>query len=194
MKDYISLFENGECLYENQNYEKALETFKKLYILNPSNTNANYIACCYIGLGEFDKAEKLLISLANTSHWETVHYNLARVYMAQKNFDDAFNCLGEAIEINPENSDCFFYLGVFYEKIKDYKKAINNYKHAVQLSDNSQDISIYFNNIGLCYYKMDDNDNALQYYKLSLDMDKNNDDAKYNMNLIVNPAGGKNHE
>ena len=60
MKDYIFLFENGECLYENQNYEKALETFKKLYILNPSNTNANYIACCYIGLGSLIRLKNCL--------------------------------------------------------------------------------------------------------------------------------------
>ena len=185
MNDYISLYEKGEYLYENRNFSNALDCFKKLYILNPSNTNANYIACCYIGLKEYEKAEDLLVSLLNTCHWETIYYNLARVYMQKKRFNDALDCLKEAITINPKNDDCFFYLGVVYDKTKEYEKAIENYKQAVLLSTYSEDISMYLNNIGLCYYKINDYENALHYFKLSLEKDKNNDDAKHNIKLIM---------
>jgi len=194
LRKYVDLFERAECMYENENYENALSCFEKLYTLNPSNTNANYIACCYIGLKQFDQAEKLLVSLINTCHWETIYYNLARVYMAKERYEDAFEFLKEAIAINSRNDDCFFYLGVFFEKIKKYEKAIENYKQAVQLSENCEDISMYYNNIGLCYYKMNDYDNALRYYDLSLESDKNNEDTKFNMKLIMCSKGNKDNE
>lgn len=181
-------------MYENENYENALACFEKLYTLNPSNTNANYIACCYIGLKQFKKAEKLLITLAATCHWETVYYNLARVYIAKKRFDEAFTYLEEAIAINPENDDCFFYLGVFYEKTKEYEKAIEIYNEAVRLSDDLEDISMYLNNIGLCYYKMGDYDNGIRYCNLSLEKNSNNECAKYNINLLTASKEDKHYE
>ena len=191
MKLYIDLYKKAELSYENEDFEKALEYFKKLNVLNPSNTNANYIACCYIGLKQFDKAQEMYQILKNTTHWEPVYYNLARVYMVKKQFDDAFLNLKEAVAINPTNDDCYFYLGVYYEKIREYEKAIENYNKAVQLSDVSEDISMYLNNIGFCYYKMRDYDKALHYCNLSLEKDMNNKDAIYNIKLITTLKEGE---
>ncbi|MBB3129502.1 tetratricopeptide (TPR) repeat protein [Paenibacillus rhizosphaerae] len=57
-------------------------------------------------LGWFDEV------IGRAPHWERPYMNKSRVFIKQGNLSEAKMCLDDALKINPENEDAYYYLGM----------------------------------------------------------------------------------
>lgn len=77
------------------------------------------------------------------------------------------------------SADCLNNIGLCYNNMKDYAKAVEKYSEALtileRLFTTNQDhpaVAITLNNIGLAYSHLSDFNRSLQYYEKALDMNK----------------------
>lgn len=129
--DFYSL---GEELYIKGNYLEAYNDFQKGYQLG-INTNdcLNYMGCCQMELGNLFEALKIFDCLIEKTAWERPLFNKGRVYLKMGEMDKALAYFKKAERENPENPDVYYYLGVYYEKIKDYGTAQKYYQRSLEL-------------------------------------------------------------
>ena len=193
---YNELFNEAENCYCDGFYEKSLKLFKKVYSLNPSNSVLNYIGCNLLNLKNYDKAEKVFKSLISTTHWETPWYNLGRLYLKKKMNEKALNCFQEALAINPNNDNCHFYMGVYNEKLCNYRDAIECYRNAINLSDDNYDKAMYYTNSGVCYAKLDEVVSATECYDKAINLCRDYEDAYVNKRKLfdVEKSGEKDND
>ena len=84
----MDYYKEGEQFYLNNEYMKALKCFKLNYDNGYSNDTLNYIACCYINLGNFIEAKKTLMELIMRTNWERPLFNLGRVYLMEEDYNN----------------------------------------------------------------------------------------------------------
>lgn len=70
-------------------------------------------------------------------------------WMAMKNYDNAMKEISKAAKYNPNNSKIYNEWGTLYTEMKQYDKAIDNYKKALQLTP---EFEITLKNLAVNYY------------------------------------------
>jgi len=103
---------------------------------------------------------KLTYNLANAL-WETGNYNQAlEQILLLKDFYEKENVI--------EDQDLVFnLLGLIYTRLLDYTSALDNFKHAIKISERKNNkalLGVEFTNIGNLYFKMGNYTDALNYY------------------------------
>lgn len=103
---------------------------------------------------------KLTYNLTNAL-WETGNYNQAlEQILLLKDFYEKENVI--------ENQDLVFnLLGLIYTRLFDYTSALDNFKHAIKISERKNNkalLGVEFTNIGNLYFKMGSYTDALNYY------------------------------
>lgn len=190
--------EIGGNYLTSQKYDKALEYFEEAQKEAESNSSggkmideqdvylADQIAQTYIGLKEFDKAEKtleeekanleILADGKTKDDYLTNYYaTLGRYYAAIDNYDEAIKCFDLALERHNEdeysffyNFDCYLYecYGDVYIKMKEYDKAFEFLKkaEAIYLSQGYDMADLEcLNKIYQIYFKKGEYEKALEY-------------------------------
>lgn len=147
-KDY----EIGESYYENGEYKMALRQFEKCIILGDYHNCLNYIGLCHIRLKQYELAAKAFKDILDDCHDSVVPViNLGRVYLYQGLLTEAFEMFNSAINIDPYDEDPYFYLGVYYEKIKKYEEAIKCYEKSLSINIKQSETHL---NLGICYRQL----------------------------------------
>jgi tetratricopeptide (TPR) repeat protein len=91
----------------------------------------------YLDLGEFQKAEKTLMTAIDIEPmWPSPHNNLARIYLAQGRQKEAVEKYEIALKTNPQNAATYLSLGLLYEKGLEYKNAMRVYEKALRANPN----------------------------------------------------------
>ncbi|MBN2546992.1 MAG: tetratricopeptide repeat protein [Spirochaetes bacterium] len=100
-----------------------------------------------------------------------VAHNQIAVYyqMEKKDTEKAIYHYHKAIEQDPKYSKTYNNLGTLYHDNKQYEKAIEIFKSALKLSNNSK---FYFN-IAFAYHEMKELDKAIEYYKKAISVTNN---------------------
>jgi tetratricopeptide (TPR) repeat protein len=128
--DHMSLFGLGTAYRENGNYERAAKYFRKALLLNPGNVDyQKALEEVSVRPGTPDKA-------ANVTEKPEELYNLALVHIRKANFRKGVELLHRVVEVKPDFVEAFYYLGVSYMQLRDYKQAVKYYRQAVQLKPN----------------------------------------------------------
>lgn len=166
---YIDLYYLGDDLYYNKKYEEALLIFKKALQIKDTDECLNYIGCCYLMLGNLSNAKDAFCLLIKRCNWERPLFNMARVYMEEKCFDEAYKFLNMAKMINPLDSDLLFYYGVYYDRQENYTLAIDYYLKSLE-TEFEQDIVHY--NLSVCYIKIKQYKKAIYHCKQILTIGK----------------------
>ncbi|WP_428743713.1 tetratricopeptide repeat protein [Sulfurimonas sp.] len=92
-------------------------------------------------------------------------YNLGVYYQQNlKEYKTAEFWYEYALNLNDKNINAIFNLCIIYEDRKEYDKAINLYKKAVQLNDTQASI-----NLGLLYSAQENYFEAIKYYKKAIE-------------------------
>lgn len=98
----------------NRNYQEALDAYRKALICDPS---AAYISRkipeLHLKMGETEKAAEILIHELKTSPADiNTRMLLARIYIHQKNSDEALDQYRKILEIDPDNVQALLRLGI----------------------------------------------------------------------------------
>lgn len=124
----------------------AFETARKEYetfVLSQSDfplgsaTAGDY----YVQMEDFDKAilfyERAVKKDKTLNH---IRLNLAKLYNAKGDNNQAMNCLNESIKYEPTNPEIYYFKGLLYGEEKDYKQAKKCFEKAMSLGRNDASI------------------------------------------------------
>ena len=128
----------------------------------------------YKALGDKTKAIdcwKKALTFADQKHHTKemiiLYYNIGKIAIISKQYQEAINALKQAISLNPSVA-VYDSLGTAYRKIGNIQEALTCYKKAVEL-DPQWINSI--NNIGICYYQQKKIKLAVQQFKRAIALD-----------------------
>ena len=136
------------------NHSKAIEYYKKIYVLQPSDKIKEQIGRSYQFSGNADKAIELYNEiLKENPNNLLLKYTLAKLYISERKIERGIKLLEELGEEDKANPNYFYQLGIAYEKLgrKGFHKSINSFLKAYKV-DSLHLRSIY--NLAKFYRKL----------------------------------------
>lgn len=132
------------------NSAAAIEYYKKAMAMDSDNADIPYAAAAiYADLGDMEKAEeynnlalsknkmhsqaKELSAYIASKRIENLLEDAVKLYEDEK-YTEAAEMFDRIIKINPNEASVYYYRGLTYDALKNYQKAIADYKSAVKLS------------------------------------------------------------
>lgn len=169
------LLEEGKTYYNNEEYDKAIEIFKKAVELNPNE----YLNWQWLGRSYYERysdgdEENALNSLLKAvelnpnddSNW----YWLGISYGMNSQYDKEKESFLKATELNPNNADNWYKLGISYFNDKQYDKAIESFSKAVELNPNDDK---NWDNLANSYQMNGQYDKAIEPSLKAIEIDPN---------------------
>lgn len=107
-----------------------------------------------------------------------VHYYKGRALLDLGKFQEAITSLNKAIELTStkENADYYFYRGVAYSNLDDYKNALENFEKAVTLNPSQH---TYHDRKGYCLYKQEKYQEAVDSFNNAINKNTTEQDPDY---------------
>jgi len=147
-------------------FQESINQLKKCLNIDPSMTEAhNYLGVAYQELGFLEEAEKeFKIAILDTNYKsrELPYYNLARIYMARGNHQEALDHIDRALLFNANFRLANNLKGMILERQLKYAEAIESYQKALKNLQADQSVgsdlaveywvTINFN-LGVAYFK-----------------------------------------
>lgn len=103
----MNYFNEGNRLYNNKEYEKAIDYYTKSIIQN-INTPCSYynIGVCFIKLKKFDDAIDMLKKAISLQSESKYYFNLGYCYSMKNRLDKALRFFNLAWSIDPDDDEC----------------------------------------------------------------------------------------
>ena len=120
------------------NHDNAIKTYKKAIEFNHKNAFIHWnLANCYCDNEEYDKAIcEYNKSIEIDETFADTYWMIGNVYKYKRDLQTAIEYYTKAINLYPKGYQCaFFFDRAFaYKEIKEYKKALNDIKTAIELN------------------------------------------------------------
>jgi len=170
--DAISLNISGDRLYDEGEYQKAIDEYKTALKLEPANANLhNSLGVCYGVTGEFVSAlTQFKEAMALDAEEALAHYNAGLVHLLLDERDKARAHLLE-VDNRPHNLfEVRLQLGKLYLEDDQPGKGLLYLEKAAAMQPQSSAVHAL---IGECYAALDRRDEAVAAYKKSLRLNAN---------------------
>ena len=170
--DAISLNISGDRLYDEGEYQKAIDEYKTAMKLDPANANLhNSLGVCYGVTGEFVSAlAQFKEAMALDAEEALAHYNASLVHLLLDERDKARAHLLE-VDNRPHNLfEVRLQLGKLYLEDGQPEKSRIYLEKAAAMQPQSSAVHAL---IGECYAALDRGDEAVAAYKKSLRLNAN---------------------
>ncbi len=105
---------------------------------------------------------QLALTVKNNSDF---HALKGYCYYKKGMYSSALLSLADALNINKEHKESYYYLGIVHSALKNYSQAIENFRESIKLGFQE---AFVFNDLGLTYFKNKENEKALTQYKTAL--------------------------
>ncbi len=96
--------------------------------------------------------------------WDYNKQGYAYYYNGEQ-YEEAIECFGKAIQIQPDNAMFYYNRGASYSACEKYKKALLDYNEAIRLD--SQHVETYYNR-GIAHYMLKEYDKALADFDMAI--------------------------
>lgn len=101
-------------------------------------------------------------------------FQLATTSYLHNDVNNALQTINSCIESGSnEKWDYFAFRANCYEDLQEYKKAIENYEIAIELSENDEDVYALYHQIGFCYLNLKNDIKAKEFYTYALQLKTN---------------------
>lgn len=159
-----ALFAKGQLRLKHEDPRQALDFFEKCQNMSKNNPEIlNYIALCCLKIGETEKAlENLKLAIGIKPRDVALLSNYAMTCIKLNRHREAVEVL-EKIADKDRDSRIFDLLGYSCSMLQEYEKSIKNYRLALDLETENQEIKL---NLASVYAKSGDNKKALEIFKL----------------------------
>ena len=170
------LLEEGKTYYNNGEYDKAIEIFKKAVELNPDNElNWHWLGPSYNKNGQYQEAINSLLKAVELNPDDYLNWNwLGSSYNQNGQYQEAINSGLKATQLNPDYAGNWYSLGCSYYFNNQYQEAINSLSKAVELNPDN-DCYWYF--LGSSYLNFEDYNNAVYSFERSIEINPNDSDT-----------------
>ena len=138
------LIQEGNKLYQQQNYKEASVNYQKALAKDPTNTSGLFnISNSLYQQKQFDSSRKLLASteksIKDKNGKAAVDYNIGNSYMAQQKYEDAVKSYKQTLRNNPNDLDAKYNLSYAEEMMKKQQQQNKDNKQDKQKKDQKKD-------------------------------------------------------
>lgn len=188
-KKAVNETEHGEIFYNkmgdiairNQNFDVAIESYKKVLDSDPLNRNvwaklATVLQTYYPDRQDetIDCYEKLLELDENKA---PIYYELGHLYLSKDDKINSMSAFKLALDLEPENPFYNNSIAYAYANAELYDEAIYHYQKAIDLNPDNEWTSIVCQALGALYAEINGNtEAAIATYQAGLILDPNNYD------------------
>jgi tetratricopeptide (TPR) repeat protein len=158
-------YDLGIFAFEDEEYDAALENFKKALSFSPNNPYFNhYLGKTYMKMELYDEAENHL-----DRAWEIdpsvegLKYDYAFLNYKMSNYEKSADLFVEIVEEDPSNVLAQYHGGISLYKMKRYSDALNYFLNASEKSPTIKTNGYYY--AGICYRKMGKDKEAVEIFK-----------------------------
>ncbi len=157
------LYEAGISAYQAQNYEAAVELFKRVTELEPKHKSAwNDLGSAYLATRQTDNAIAALNkAIESNPYHEYAYNNLGRAYWEKRDYAKAADAFHKQIDINPLDKFAHRNLSSMLLEQKKFSEAMPELEKTVQLS---ADDAIAYVNLGTAQLELGQDDKALESF------------------------------
>ncbi len=107
--------------------------------------------------------------------------SLGRKSYKKNETDKALEQFEEAIKLDENNYEGYYYLGSIYKRNKEYEKAKENFEKALEIKSDEKNL---MNNLGLIYYYLKEYEKAIDIWEKSLKIDSNQEKISENVKKL----------
>ena len=193
---YIDSVSQAEALYNQGNYEQALNILNQVVTENPDDMYALLSKSCVLdALHQYDKALQDIQIVLQKEPFNIKAYHIrGAIYLSLGKYEKAINDENFVLEKVPDYESSLNIRGMSYGQLHQYDKAIADFNKAINKSliKNSPS-SEYYVNRAYIYYYLGDFENALNDANEAVRFGVN-DPETYAIKAIVLRAIGNNEE
>ena len=119
---------------------KVIDNYKKAIKINPANVQARihlanyYIHAPSIAGGSFKKAKEQTVEINKYSSEQALMLN-ATIYSREGNTDLAIEEYKKYLELNPNDPDAYYQVGMFYQGLEKFDDATSMFEIAIKKDD-----------------------------------------------------------
>ena len=169
------------------NWNESVDAYAKALAIKPDDVEAlNATGIAYYELKDYEKSVSFYHKAIEASKTTTgnknepVYWaNIGLAWRDARNYTEAEKAYLQSLSLDSESADNQNYTGILYYLMKDYTKAIEHYKKALELKPDWQ----LYENIGLAYFDNNDNDLAIANFNEAI---TRKPDADGTMNYLGN--------
>jgi len=169
-QSYLAWFILGKAYECFENYKTAIENLEISKLLNPDYGQTVYLlALCYFKQEDYLSALELFKQAAEFSvniDFSNIQAGFCCIYLEK--FKDARQFFKKAKEINPDDPDIYFGLGLIEFNSEQYNKAIRNYRKAIKIFEYS---ATYWSELAFTYAHTGKYIEANKAYKEALELE-----------------------
>ncbi|CAO3702566.1 unnamed protein product [Rhizopus stolonifer] len=181
-------FQTGHVYEQQKEYEHAKEAYEKVLNENPDHAKVlqqlgwlyhqqNTSFCNQTSAIQF-----LTRSLKSDSNDAQSWYLLGRCYMAEQNYNKAYEAYQQAVYRDARNPTFWCSIGVLYYQINQYRDALDAYSRAIRLNPY---ISEVWYDLGTLYESCNNQvQDALDAYQRAAELDPANPHIKQRLDLL----------
>lgn len=167
------LLEEGKTYYNNGEYDKAIEIFKKAVELNPNDDDSwRWLGNSYNRNGQIEEAIKYYLKAAELNPDDSRNwFNLGISYLNNEQYKEAINSFLKVVELNPDDSYSWYGLGNSYIKNEQVEDAIKSLLKATEL--NSNDYQSWLD-LAISYIHNEQYEEAIEPLLKAIELNPNN--------------------
>jgi len=194
-KDAMKMFDQGNALLGQGNYDEALKVFEEFLAKFPDiyQTHLN-IGSCYLKKGDLEEAEvefKLVLDKTIETHGDykkdaaatmRAFAGLGEIYVKKGDFDTAQKYFSQALEISPQDAVAAYNVGEILFSNQKVDEAIRYLELAIQIKN---DWSKPYLKLGYAYLNKGDFSKSLEYFNKFIQMDPENPEVPQIKNIIA---------
>ena len=175
----------GNIYFHLKEYEKALDAFQRLIVLDENNAFAFYgTGLCLQHLEKQDEALKYYLKAIELKpDYADAFNNIGLYYYGKKDFETAEKYFKKSLEIDPGHVKAIVNLGSSKTFSDEYEEALKIFDEAIKTAEKGNDYKLtglIKANIGFCYLRMGELQKALKQFDLAIEIDPENVLAHYN--------------
>jgi len=154
-----------------ENYEQAIEMYKKRIALNPKKSIPVYkLAKLYLKLGKRNEAIKVLKQYDQLYDDYSIKKKLAEIYEKAKEDTTAIQYYEQAFALKNTKVSILEKIALLYHKIGNDTKAIKAYEDFIKTKPNELTLRKVYHNLGVFYKNIGKEDKAIEAFKSSLSL------------------------
>ncbi len=191
----FALFEKGNTLLKEEQYDEALKVFEEFLSTYPEIYQVHLnIGTCYLKKDDLDKAAAeflLVLDKALQTHGDykkdpeatfRAFSGLGEIYLKKGDFQAAQKQFSQALEISPRDEVAAYNVGEVFFSNQQIDEAIRYFEMAIQIK---KDWSKPYLKLGYVYLNKGDFTKSLEYFNAFLQMDPENPEAAQVKNVIA---------
>ncbi len=160
-----SYYDLGVFAFEDQDYDAAVENFKKALSHNPDNPYYHhYLGKTYMKMEQYEEAKTHFeVALAIAPHVEELKYDYAYLHYVTSDYEKSAELFEAVVKDDPSNVLAQYYGGISLYETRRYPEALEYFLVASNKSPSIKSNGYYY--AGICLQKMGEDEQAVERFE-----------------------------